>query len=117
AEWDRRRALAGDDGMVQSWSKLGFVTARTTPNGRTALVETDRDPYFGLSDRECFFMMLNIDAYPDFVPTAEKLAEDFLGQAAALQDIAGLPDDLRHFDYSPLAYGARLDKIYNGLVA
>lgn len=61
--------------------------------------------------------MLNIDAHPDFLPTAETLAEGFLAQAASLQDLQGLPDDLRHFDYTPESYAARLDKIYNGLVA
>jgi hypothetical protein len=116
-EWDRRRALAGDDGLVERWSRLGFVLPKTTPNGRTVLVETERERYFGLSDREYFYIMMNLDAYPDFTPTAKALVQDFLAQAWSLQSDPDLPDELRYFEYTPRSFNAHLDKIYNGLVA
>jgi hypothetical protein len=115
-EWDRRRALAGDDGLVQRWSQLGFVVSKTTPNGQKVLVETERDAYAGLSDRAYFYIMMNLDSYPDFTPTAKILAENFLAQARNLQSDPALPDELRYFEYSPQAFNARLNQIYNGLV-
>ncbi|WP_159461045.1 LodA/GoxA family CTQ-dependent oxidase [Streptomyces viridosporus] len=39
-EWDR--GVGDADGMVAKWSTLGFVVARTGPDGRTVLVETER---------------------------------------------------------------------------
>lgn len=106
----------GDNGMVTQWSDLGFVVPRVAPDGSTAFVETERAPYAGLRDRDYFHFMLNLDAYPDFLPAARQLAEDFLAGAADLQNYLALDDDLRFFPYTERAFDARLDKIYNNLV-
>jgi hypothetical protein len=39
-EWDR--GVGDTDEMVEKWSTLGFVVARTGPDGRTIMVETER---------------------------------------------------------------------------
>jgi len=109
-------STAGDNDMVDQWASLGFVVARSGPDGSTACVEVDRSPYAGLPDRQYFHIMLNLDAYPDFLPVAQDLAETFLAQARALQDYLALDDDLRFFPYTERAFDARLDKIYNNLV-
>jgi hypothetical protein len=114
-EWDRRKSLAGDDGMVEHWSDLGFVAGEDLPNGQTVFVESGRPDYFGLQDRDCFYLMLNLDAFPEFLPTAKVLARDFLDQAWALQSDPGFESDLTFFPYSPEALDARLDQIYNDL--
>jgi hypothetical protein len=106
----------GDNDLAVSWSQLGFVVPRTTPNGGTVLIETERDPYAGLKDRDYFYIMMNLDAFPDFLPKAKKLAEDFLGRAADLQNAPTVDDELRFFEYTPRAFNARLQQIYNDLV-
>lgn len=107
--------LPGDNDMVEKWKTLGFVVPRTTPYGEVLYVETERSRYDGLRDRDYFFYLLNIDAYPDFLPKAKQLADQFLGDAQALidnSDPSALDDMYRYFDYSPEALGQRLDEIY-----
>ena len=107
--------LPGDNDMVENWKTLGFVVPRTTPYGETLYVETGRSRYDGLRDRDYFFYLLNIDAYTDFLPKAKQLAEKFLSDARALMDNPdpnALDDMYRYFDYSPEAFGQRLDEIY-----
>ncbi|MFN2606690.1 MAG: LodA/GoxA family CTQ-dependent oxidase [Acidimicrobiales bacterium] len=107
---------AGDNDMVYQWDRMGFVVPRSAPDGSTAYVETERSPYAGLPDRQYFRIMLNLDAYPDFLPMAKSLAEGFLASARALQGYLALDDDLRSFPYTQRGLDARLDKIYDNLV-
>jgi hypothetical protein len=107
--------LPGDNDMLEKWKTLGFVLPRTTPYGETLYVETGRSCYDGLRDRDYFFYLLNLDAYPDFLPKAKGLALTFLSDAQALiddPDPNALDDMYRYFDYSPEAFGQRLDEIY-----
>jgi L-Lysine epsilon oxidase N-terminal/L-lysine epsilon oxidase C-terminal domain/Iron-containing redox enzyme len=107
--------LPGDNDMVEKWKTLGFVLPRTTPYGETLYVETGRSQYDGLRDRDYLFYLLNIDAYPTFIPKAKQLAEEFLQGAVDLlddPDPAALDDMYRYFDYSPAALAQRLDEIY-----
>src|SRR5262249_48309738 len=111
-----RSGTASHNDMVDKWSRLGFVTPRVAPNGEVVYVETERQPYYGLKDRDYFHLILNLDAYPDFLPMARMLSDQFLAHARDLQNDPTLDDDLRAFPYSARAYAARLDKIYNELV-
>jgi hypothetical protein len=112
----QRSGTASHNDMVAKWSRLGFVTPKQAPNGEVVYVETERQPYYGLKDRDYFHLILNLDAYPDFLPMARMLADQFLAHARDLQNDPTLEDDLRAFPYSARAYAARLDKIYNELV-
>jgi hypothetical protein len=106
----------GDNDMVNQWNRLGFVVQKSGRDGSAALVETERTAYAGLKDRDYFHIMLNLDAYPDFLPMAKALADSFLAQAASLQDFPFLDDELRFFPYSERALDARLAQIYDRLV-
>jgi hypothetical protein len=106
---------AGDNEMVEKWKTLGFVVPRTTPYGETLYVEEGRSQYDGLRDRDYLYYLLNIDAYPDFIPKAKQLAEQFLKNAENLlnsTDPTAIDDMYRYFDYTPAALGLRLDEIY-----
>jgi hypothetical protein len=72
--------------------------------------------YEGLRDRDYFHIMLNLDSFEGFRPTAKALAERFLDAARRRQDDPGLEPELRAFPYSRVAYGQRLDEVYQGLV-
>jgi len=72
--------------------------------------------YEGLRDRDYFHIMVNLDSFDGFRPTAKALAERFLGEALRRQDGTGLEPELRAFPYSKVAFEERLDKVYQGLV-
>lgn len=103
---------AGDDEMVTAWSELGVVRPKKLPNGQTVQIESERRKYFGMRDRDYFHMMLNIEHYPDFLPTARELAQRFLADAKAVQNSDRCPDDLRPFTYSTSVLRSRLEQIY-----
>lgn len=103
---------AGDNDMVTAWSQLGILRPRPLPGGGVALVEGERRPYFGMKDREYFHIMLNIESYPDFLPTARELAERYLTASRDLQRSPECPDDLRPFTYSTRVLRSRLEQIY-----
>lgn len=75
-----------------------------------------RGKYAKLRDRDYFHIMLNLDSYQDFLPTARALAERFLEAARERQADPDLEPELRPFDYTRDAFEARLDQIYQGLV-
>ncbi|MFF5291197.1 LodA/GoxA family CTQ-dependent oxidase [Paractinoplanes globisporus] len=109
-----RRADRRHREMVNEWSQLGFVTPAANETG--VFVETERAPYAGLRDRDYFHIMLNLHEYPDFLPTAWKLARDYLATAAAYQHDPMIDTDLRPFRYEERAFDARLDSTYQDLV-
>jgi hypothetical protein len=110
-------ALPGDNDMVDKWSALGFVALRTTADGETVLVEIGRSRYDGLNDRDYFYLMLNLDSYPDFRPKAKQLAQQFLDDAWHLTEIpaaqGGVDDYLRFFPYTEGAFRERMEEIYS----
>ena len=73
-------------------------------------------PYAGLRDRDYFHILLNLDSYQDFLPTAWSLASHFLDEARGKQANPGLEAELRPFPYTKDNFEARLDQIYQGLV-
>src|SRR3954447_9063958 len=73
------------------------------------------DSYAGLRDRDYFHIMLNLDSYPGFLPTARSLAEGFLDAARTKLADGTLESELRLFPYSTEAFSTRLDEIYQGL--
>jgi len=77
---------------------------------------TKQRPYAGLQDRDYFHIMLNLDAYQDFLPTAWSLANRFLDEARDRQKDPRLEPELRPFRYTKANYEARLDQVYQGLV-
>lgn len=114
--YEVRQRFQGDNEMVRKWKTLGFVT-RVPEIRERILVETGREKYDGLKDREYFYMMLNWESYPDFEPKARQLADGFLHAARDLQKTEQFKSDpdnsvYEFFDYSPSAFEARLQEIY-----
>ncbi len=114
--YETRGDYQGDNEMVFKWSNLGFVT-RVQGIPERILVETGRGKYDGLRDRDYFYIMLNLDSYPDFEPKARKLAHEFLKAAQDLEKTKQFKSDpasniYEFFEYSPSAFEARLQQIY-----
>src|SRR5882757_614334 len=74
------------------------------------------DIYAGLADRDYFHIMLNLDSFDGFLPTARSLAEGYLEAARQIQKSPGLESELRPFSYTKQAFETRLDQVYQGLV-
>jgi hypothetical protein len=70
------------------------------------------DPYADLRDRDYFHIMVNLDSFDGFLPTARSLADRWLTAARALLANVDLGPELRTFTYSQAAYEARLDAVY-----
>ena len=124
----RHSSQAGDMDMVDQWSSLGFVVEKERrvegrdgqENKITVVVETERDRYDGLSFRDYFYFLMNIEKYPDFVPYAKVLAKVFLKQAEDFIEKLELQDPLHpesFVEYSETNYEARLEEIYEILRA
>jgi hypothetical protein len=75
-----------------------------------------RNPYADLRDREYFHIMMNLESYPDFLPTALALARGYLEAARKRQTDPDLEPELCFFPYTRSDFEARLDQIYQGLV-
>ena len=67
--------------------------------------------YEGLSERDYYFYLNNIQSYPDFLPTASQLANKFLHAAERRQLAPDLAKNLQYFDYTPARLDARLQQI------
>jgi hypothetical protein len=105
-----------DNAMVKAWSHFGFVVPREAGPGQIAYVETERSPYFGFSERDFFYYLMNIDSYPDFVPRARQLVHEYLAQGRQNMEEADSDEVWSFFDYSPAALANRLELIYANFV-
>jgi hypothetical protein len=119
--YEVRQNFQGDNEMVQKWKTLGFVV-RVPGIPERILVETGRPKYDGLKDRDYFYMMLNWESFPDFEPMAKQLALKFLQAARDLQKTPQFKADSTNsvyefFEYSPSAFEARLQEIYERFAA
>jgi hypothetical protein len=114
--YEVRQDYQPDQEMVSKWKSLGFVT-RVPGIPERILVETGRGKYDGLRDRDFFYVMMNIESYTDFLPKARELVHRFLNAAEDLQQTPQFKDDpesniYEFFEYSPSAFEARLQQIY-----
>jgi hypothetical protein len=116
-----RQRYLGDNNMVKMWHAFGFVVpASETYQG--VLVEKQRPRYEGLKDREYFYMMLNYNEFPGLEKKARQLAQKFLADARPLtktKAFLSTPDNRMYqfFDYTPAAFEARMQQIYNRYAA
>jgi hypothetical protein len=119
--YEVRLNYIGDNQMVRMWKELGFIVP-APDSEETILVETGRDKYAGLKDRDYFYIMLNFTEFPDFREKAIQLCHKFLNDAKALQKTKQFKSDpdqrvYEVFKYSPGTFEARLEQIYNQLAA
>lgn len=119
---------SGDVDMVDKWNSLGFVVEKKKTvkdrNGQdneiTVLVETERSRYDGLSFRDYFYFLMNIEKYPDFVFYAKDLAKSFFKEAEGFINQLGLQDSTHpesFVDYNETNFEAKLEQIYEILRA
>jgi hypothetical protein len=105
----------GDERMVRDWHHLGFLVNASddgTPlslDGKQQFVEAEHYKYV-CSIAECYHILLNIEAYPDFLPKARELAVGFFEKANY-----GASTNYSPFEYSEEAFDARMMKIYDDL--
>jgi hypothetical protein len=119
--YETRQGFQGDNEMVHKWKTLGFVV-RVPDISERILIETGREKYDGLKDRDYFYLMLNYESYPDFETKARKLVDGFLQAARDLQHTPQFKADptqnvYEFFEYSPSSFEARMQEIYESFVA
>lgn len=70
------------------------------------------------SERDWFYRLINIESFPEFLPSAKLLAQEYLQAAgSALANPGSLPaSTLSHFKYSHEALDERMNAIYADLV-
>ncbi|OQX16370.1 MAG: hypothetical protein BWK73_04015 [Thiothrix lacustris] len=73
----------------------------------------DLATYAKCSKRELYYHFVNADLYPDVLPTARKVAQQFFAQARAEMHKRSLPEHLRLFSYSHELFEARIRQIYD----
>ena len=90
---------SGDNGMVKHWSELGFVVRRTfvssdQPDAKAseAYVETERNGLEGLEYRDFYYMLGNIDQFPQMYEFSSKIVNQFLGVARRAIEHQTYPD-------------------------
>jgi L-Lysine epsilon oxidase N-terminal/L-lysine epsilon oxidase C-terminal domain/Iron-containing redox enzyme len=105
-----------DNAMVTAWSHFGFVVKREVGNGQTVYVETERSPYFGDSERDFFYYLMNIDSYPDFLPRARHLVHQYLDQGRKNMKEVDSDNVWSAFPYSQAAFDSRMELIYANFV-
>jgi len=88
------------------------MTDTVTPSPQN---DSGAGQYVGLADRDYFHIMLNLDSFDGFLPTARELAEGFLAAARNRQADPTLEAELRPFAYTRQALETRCDEIYQGL--
>lgn len=109
----------GDNGMVQTWKKLGFVVKRELPltDGKalTVYVETERDKFDGRSYRDSFYYLLNIQDHQDFIPQAIRIADEVLAFAQSVIDTTAIENETHpesFVPYNQATFRAKLEEIY-----
>ena len=101
--------------MVDRWRDLGFVVPRGDDDPQVR-VETERNPYLELSDRDYFHLLLNIDEHPDFRRFVPVLARRFFDDAERRIDHdPTLDSELHPIHYDEVAFDTRLTSIYQFL--
>lgn len=108
--WRIQISVADKNEMVDAWSDLGVVTNRATKSGEQVLIETGRDRFARLPWRKMFYYLMNIEQYPEFLPKARELSEEYL--QTARETMRTTSPLRRFFPYSREMFDARLEAIY-----
>ena len=109
---------SGYNGMVDFWKMLGFVKKKTYPNGSGSsdvIVEVGRSTFSGVSFREHFYYLMNIEKFPSYTGYAKELVEYFLKDAQKFIDSPVIDDETHPESYVPYSkanFEAKLEEIY-----
>ncbi|MCY9061423.1 LodA/GoxA family CTQ-dependent oxidase [Bacillus inaquosorum] len=131
-EWARGVGRISDQGyvedtgkneMVKKWSQLGFIKELKGPDGTIYHVESERGQvedskyeFEGLTERDYYHILMNIDMNGEYLPTVRRLAQRYLTEAWDRQGHPEFPPLYKFFEYSPEALDQHLDAIYNDYV-
>lgn len=77
-----------------------------------ALVSPDLARYAKCKKRDLYYYFVNADIYPDVLPTAKRVAQQYFKDAAAAMNKRNLPALQQMFVYSHDAFETRIRKIY-----
>lgn len=111
---DGATTKAGDLDMVKYWHELGFVVPKIAASGERVQVETERTQFAGGNVRELFYQLMNDSKA--VLPKALQYAQESLSDARAFMNDPKSPEIWRSFEYTPSAFMARLNEIYNDMV-
>jgi|GEM_PF-282650 hypothetical protein len=112
-EWARSLASAPADSEPGAVVELkqpasrGPVLAYTQQDDRLAL-----DKYNKCDKRELYYYLVNADLFPDILPTARKIAQQYFRRAKAELAKRKQPEQLSFFPYSHDAFEERIRRIY-----
>lgn len=105
-----------DNAMIEEWHDLGFVMPKYGPDEQVVFIERGRGPFAGSTLRDAFYYLMNIASYTGFLPRAKGLVDSFLAQARRNEvdpEVNASSPGLSPFPYTPEAFDARLQQIYN----
>lgn len=69
--------------------------------------------YTNLTERDCYYFLMNIESHPNFLPMARGLVQEYLRTTRAkLDNTAELPETLHRFEFSHKALEERLNRIF-----
>jgi hypothetical protein len=115
---------SGDNGMVKGWSDLGFVVRQTLSSRRQqgapqveANVEIERSRLGGMQYRDYYYMLSNIEQFPEMYSYSATIVEQFLDVArTAIQQQTFKDSDTiileTFFEYDKNTFEAKLEEIY-----
>ena len=115
---------SGDNGMVGGWSKLGFVVRRALPSRGDpgikpveAYIEVERSRLGGMQYRDYYYMLCNIEQFPEMYRYSATIVEQFLGAArSAIGKQTFKSSDTiileTFFEYDKNTFEAKLEEIY-----
>jgi len=116
---------SGDNGMVKHWADLGFVVRRSfalpdDPDAKpsVAYVESERNALEGLQYRDYYYMLCNIDQFPEMYQFSCRIVDQFLDTARHAIEHQTFADSgavilERYFDYDKNTFEAKLEEIYD----
>lgn len=119
--WDRGvNKNSGKNEMVEKWSQLGFLTKKSGLHGEKYYVESERGKltdnkfeFEGVTERNYFYILMNIDAHEDYLPQIRRLAQKYLDESWLVQDSPEFPNMYKFFDYTPETFDERMQIIYD----
>ncbi|MGB8955162.1 MAG: LodA/GoxA family CTQ-dependent oxidase, partial [Tumebacillaceae bacterium] len=114
-QWDR--GIDHDNDMATAWSRLGIVTRQEAADGSVTFTETERseiDPrkFEGLSERDFYHILNNMDLYYEYLPTVKRLAQRYFAECEELMNSPHFEPNYRHFPFSKEVFDQHLDRIY-----
>jgi len=108
----------GDVDMVAKWATHGFVVQKKigpSPDAASALVETERREFDGMSWGDYFYLLQNPSSVRDYDGLCDKVVSSVLDSADELIDFIARPDQPfveAPFPYSDDLFDAKLEEIY-----